>query len=183
MNLMVKTAENTSKGPSMATGVKQPPTRVFMNDMTITAKSSIEGRWMLEDLEHQVLFTWTRMTFKPAKCRSLVLKKGRVQDNTSFKIRGKLNLTVAEQPVKNLGKWFDRSLRDKNSVKKMVKQSDECMETIDKSGLPGKYKAWCYQHGVLPRLLWPLLMYNVSMTKVETYGRPNFLVWGLPLEK
>ena len=41
------------------------------------------------------------------------------------------------------------------------------MKTVDKSGLPGKYKAWIYQHGILPRLLWPLLVYDVPMTTVE----------------
>ncbi|KAK0146618.1 hypothetical protein N1851_014073 [Merluccius polli] len=32
------------------------------------------------------------------------------------------------------------------------------MTAVDKSGLPGKFKAWIYQHGVLPRILWPLLV-------------------------
>lgn len=36
------------------------------------------------------------------------------------------------------------------------------MKALHKSGLPGKYKAWGYQHGVLPRLLWPLLVYEFS---------------------
>jgi len=30
----------------MASGTIKPPTRAFMDDMTITAKSYIEGRWM-----------------------------------------------------------------------------------------------------------------------------------------
>ncbi|KAL0183880.1 hypothetical protein M9458_019576, partial [Cirrhinus mrigala] len=38
---------------------------------------------------------------------------------------------------------------------------------IDKSGLPGKFKAWIYQHGVLPRLLWPLSVYEVPTSTVE----------------
>ncbi|KAL0159871.1 hypothetical protein M9458_043596, partial [Cirrhinus mrigala] len=39
------------------------------------------------------------------------------------------------------------------------------------SGLPGKFKAWIYQHGILPRLLWPLLKYQVPITTVETLER------------
>ena len=50
----------------------------------------------------------------------------------------------------------------------MVSQTGKWMEIIDKSGLPGKYKAWCYQHGILPRITWPLLMYEVPMTKVKS---------------
>ncbi len=41
------------------------------------------------------------------------------------------------------------------------------LTAIDKSGLPGKFKAWIYQHGVLPRILWPLLVYEVPITTVE----------------
>ncbi len=45
------------------------------------------------------------------------------------------------------------------------------MKRVEKSGLPGKYKAWCYQHGVLPRILWPLLVYEVPTSTVERLER------------
>jgi len=50
MNLIVKSAEKTSREPKMASGTIQPPTRALMDDMTITAKSYIGGRWMLQDI-------------------------------------------------------------------------------------------------------------------------------------
>ncbi|CAC5385086.1 unnamed protein product [Mytilus coruscus] len=50
MNMLVKSAEKMSRGPVMSSGVSQPPTRAFMDDMTITAKSVLEGKWMLQDL-------------------------------------------------------------------------------------------------------------------------------------
>ena len=55
MNLIVKSVERTSRGPVMESGIRQPPTRAFMDDMTITARSVVEGRWMLEDLEEMIL--------------------------------------------------------------------------------------------------------------------------------
>ena len=33
--------------------------------------------------------------------------------------------------------------------------------------LPGKTKAWCYQHGLLPRLLWPLQIYEIGISRTE----------------
>lgn len=42
---------------------------------------------------------------------------------------------------------------------------------MDRSGLPGKFKAWIYQHGILPRILWPLLVYEVPISTVETLER------------
>ena len=107
---------------------------------------------MLEDLER--LISWSRMKFKPTKSRSLVLKKGKVQDRFHFRINGELIPTVTGQPVKSLGKWFRSSLSDKESVTEMQQQCDDWMKAVDKSGLPGKYKTWIYQHGVLPRLLY-----------------------------
>lgn len=42
---------------------------------------------------------------------------------------------------------------------------------MERSGLRGKYKIWGYQHGILPRLLWPLLVYEVPLTIVEALER------------
>merc|ERR1711894_714959 len=153
----------------MKSGVRQPPTRAFMDDMTVTAKSVVEGRWMLEDLEK--LISWARMRFKPAKSRSLVLQKGKVQERSRFKVGGQVIPTVSEQPVKSLGKWFTADLNDRESVREMTSAAVTWMEAIEKSGLPGKFKAWCYQHGVLPRILWPLLVYEVPMTTAESLER------------
>merc|ERR1711894_263325 len=77
----------------MKSGVRQPPTRAFMDDMTVTAKSVVEGRWMLEDLEK--LISWARMRFKPAKSRSLVLQKGKVQERSRFKVGGQVIPTMS----------------------------------------------------------------------------------------
>ena len=53
----------------------------------------------------------------------------------------------------------------------VVQQAETWMAQIYKSGLPGKYEAWSYQHGILPRLLWPLLVYEVLMATVENLER------------
>ena len=45
------------------------------------------------------------------------------------------------------------------------------MRNIDKTGLPGKFKAWIYQHGLLPRIAWPLLLYEITVTTVEKLER------------
>ena len=41
--------EKVSYGPVTISGIRQPPTRAFMDDMMITAKSVPEGRWIMED--------------------------------------------------------------------------------------------------------------------------------------
>lgn len=49
--------------------------------------------------------------------------------------------------------------------------------------LPGKFKACMYQHGILPRIMWPFLVYEVPISTVEGFERrvSRFLKWlGLP---
>ncbi|VDI54010.1 Hypothetical predicted protein [Mytilus galloprovincialis] len=155
MNMIVKSVEKKSRGPWMKSGVRQPPGRAFMDDMTISTKTVIEARWTLQELDKMI--TWARMKVKPSKSRSLVVKNGKVKEER-FKIGDESNTN---------------SLREANklNVEDTYKQLDDWLKAVDKSGLPGKYKAWIYQHGILPRLLWPLLVYDVPMTTVEGMER------------
>ena len=107
------------------------------------------------------------MKFKPAKSRSLVLRKGTVNERARFTIGRETIPTVREEPIKCLGKWFHDTLKDKASIADVVNQTKTWMTQVERSRLPGKYKVWCYQHGVLPRLLWPLLVYEVPMSTVD----------------
>ena len=57
------------------------------------------------------------MKFKPQKSRSLLLRKGKVNQSINFKLGGQRIPTVSEEPVKSWGHWFDESLKDINQVK------------------------------------------------------------------
>lgn len=99
MNMIVKSAEPECRGPQSRGGVRQPPIRAFMDDLTVTTESVPGGRWILQGLEK--LIRWARMEFKPAKSRSLVLKKGKVTDRFQFSIKGAKIPSLSEQPVKS----------------------------------------------------------------------------------
>ncbi|XP_031136520.1 uncharacterized protein LOC116036966, partial [Sander lucioperca] len=66
---------------------------------------------------------------------------------------------------------FDCSLKDAASIRATNEQLESWLTTVDKSGLPGKFKAWLYQHGILPRILWPLLVYEFPISTVEGFER------------
>ncbi|KAL0167254.1 hypothetical protein M9458_039098, partial [Cirrhinus mrigala] len=140
-----------------------------MDDLTITTTSVLGSRWILQGLER--LIAWARMSFKPSKSRSMVLKKGKVVDKFCFSISGTVIPTITEQPVKSLGKLFDSSLKDSAAIQKSSEELGAWHTKVDKSGLPGRFKAWIYQHSILPRVLWPLLVYAVPMTTVESLER------------
>ena len=65
----------------------------------------------------------------------------------------------------------DESLKDSNNVCSTEKQAEGWLKKIEKSGLPGKFKAWLYQHGLLPRLMWLMTVYEVPFTAVEGVER------------
>uniref|UniRef100_A0A0L8FYU4 Uncharacterized protein n=1 Tax=Octopus bimaculoides TaxID=37653 RepID=A0A0L8FYU4_OCTBM len=46
--------------------------------------------------------------------------------------------------------------------------TEEGLETIDSCSLPDKYKVWCLQFMLIPKLLWPLLIYDICLSSVET---------------
>ena len=83
MNLIMKAAEKECRGPKMKSGIRQPPGRAFMDDMTITTEAEAGARWILKGLEK--LIKWARMSFKPRKSRSLVIKKVRLATQASLR--------------------------------------------------------------------------------------------------
>ena len=58
---------------------------------------------------------------------------------------------------------LDCSLKDAASIQ----ATNQDME----SSLPGKFKAWMYQHGILPRIRWPLLVYEILISTVEGFEK------------
>ncbi|KAK0138628.1 hypothetical protein N1851_024816 [Merluccius polli] len=79
-------------------------------------------------------------SFKPAKSRSLVLKKGKVTDKFRFRLGEHRIPSVTEKPMKSLGKVINCSLNDRDSIKATSAELEGWLRTVDKSGLPGRFK-------------------------------------------
>lgn len=140
-----------------------------MDDLSFTTTSIPSSRWIPQGLEK--LITWARMCFKPEKSRSFVLKRGKVVDRYYFSLAGATIPSITEKPVKSLGKFFDYSLKDSASIQRTSKELQDCLIRVDKTGLAGRFKACIYQHSILPRILWPLLVYTVPITTVKGMER------------
>ena len=169
MNLIIEAGQRETRGPLSNTNIRQPPSRGFMDDLTITTPSIIQARWILTALGDTV--AWARMKFKPAKSRCMILKKGQITSKFHLYVQDEEIPSIVGNPVKCLGKWYDDSLTDKKNSIRLQQQATEGLKGIDKSGLPGKFKAWLFQYGLLPRLAWPLMLYEVSLTTVESIER------------
>lgn len=165
MNMLIKTAETECKGPVTRSGLRQPPIRAYMDDMTITTTSVMAARWLLKRIEKHI--TWARMSFNPVKSRSLVLRKGNVLDKERFRLSGGDIPTIREKPVKSLGKRIDHSLKYTTPIQETKDKLETWLIRVDKSGLPGRFKAWIYQHAILPKILWPLSIYEFTTSHIE----------------
>ena len=153
IELILRGAANTSKGVMKNEHLILPPSRDFMDDITILVPSQIAAGGLLQ--RYYNLFTWARMKAKPKKSRNLSLVGWSVWE-IHFKIRGDKIPTIREKLVKNLGRVYSIPLTDRHRGTEVQKVALKELKLIDKTCLPGKMKAWCYQHGLLPHLLWPL---------------------------
>ena len=70
-----------------------------------------------------------------------------------MKIQGEQIPSIVNNPIECLGKWYDDTLKDVNNSRRLERDTTEKLVNIDKTGLPGKFKAWIFQHGLLPRII------------------------------
>lgn len=130
----------------------------FMEDLTV-----LGGRWLLQEPEK--LTTWARVSFKQNQDPS-GSRKTRSPASSAF---------LSVEPL-SLHQWWGAcwrylqcSLRDNASIQETNQTLESWLTSVDKSGLPGKFKAWIYQHGILTCILWPLI-YEVQLTTVEGFA-------------
>ena len=136
MGMVTRAAERETRGPMMDSGIYQPPIRGFMDDLTVTTTTHIQARWVLSALEDSVSWArqrnpdvsyWERDAWTgESRCRSKERRS-----------------SIVENIIKCLGKWFNESLTDKESIEDTKKKLlSSWLRTVDDSGLPGKYNAW-----------------------------------------
>lgn len=106
------------------------------------------------------------MEIKPSKSRSISIVKGRLSDE-KFNINGEAIPTVQEKPIKSLGRWYNAELKDTQQVEELRQSTVSGIKQIDSTALPGKLKLWCFQFDLLPRLMWPISMYEVSLSQAK----------------
>ena len=169
MNLLINAARGETRGPMTESGIYLPSSRGFIDDLTLTTATHVQARWMLAALTD--VASWGRMKFKAVKSRSLVIKKGQTTERFKLYVQNEEIPSIVTNPTKCLGKWFDASLHDRDKVRKLERQLEDDLKKIDRFGLTGKFKAWLYQHALLPRLIWPLMLYEVPNTTVEALER------------
>ena len=129
-----------------------------MDDITTTTETMVQTSYLLDKLIPKL--HWAGLYEKVEKCRALVIIKGQVSSRR-IEINGKPIQSIQEEPVRFLGKWYNASLGEKEQIEGIVKVVKADLKKVEKCRLPGRYKAWMVQHMLMPRLMWPLSIYNV----------------------
>uniref|UniRef100_A0A3B1JD36 Reverse transcriptase domain-containing protein n=1 Tax=Astyanax mexicanus TaxID=7994 RepID=A0A3B1JD36_ASTMX len=168
MEVIIRASKWVVGGERLQSGHRLPPIRAYMDDLTTLTSTVACTKQLLGKLQDNI--DWARMRFKPSKSRSLSISKGKLVDQR-FHIKETPIPLVSELPVKSLGRWYNASLKDSDQADQLRKETIKGLASIDKTLLPGRLKLWCLQFGLLPRLMWPLTVYEVPMTKVEKLER------------
>ena len=72
-------------------------------------------------------------------------------------------MLITSRPVKFLGRIIDGSLSYRNSSAELADKLLAGLTTIDRSHFTGTQKLWILQHLLIPRIQWPLLIYEVPI--------------------
>ncbi|GFO01413.1 reverse transcriptase [Plakobranchus ocellatus] len=165
IEVILKAAEGSAGFANLGGGCSMPPLKAFMDDTTIICSKEDETRRMLTRLD--VLMSWCRMEFKPKKSRSLSIRRGKVDEATTFTVAEQQIPTVSQEPVKSLGRWYDSSVKDTRRGAETLELASESLLAINKCGLQDKFKIWYLQFMLIPKLLWPLLVYDICSSTME----------------
>ena len=104
-------------------------TESFCGDITLLMKNFDAAKAVLERLED--LIKWSRMKFKAKKSGSCTTSDGK-QKEVRFTIAGENILTVKEEPVKSLGRWYKETLTVRYKGIEIYNQTQEGLRSIDK---------------------------------------------------
>ena len=70
-----------------------------------------------------------------------------------FTVGNKQISSVSEEPVKSLGRWYYSSMKDTKRGQETAELSTEGFIAINRNGLHDKFKVWCLQFMLIPKLL------------------------------
>ena len=129
MEVIIRASKWVVGGEMLQGGPRLPPIRALMDGMTTMTSTAPCTCRLLDKLNRYL--QWARMKVKPSKSRSHSIVKGKVVDK-NFALNEEVMPTVLEKPVKNLGRWYDASLRDKSQVEELRQETRQSIAEIEK---------------------------------------------------
>ncbi|KAI8517878.1 hypothetical protein Bbelb_038950 [Branchiostoma belcheri] len=122
--------------------------------------------WNPEDLPAQMRINndlSEQIGFDIRMATTCIAKAKRIQDALNERDQCKR----MREPVKSLGRLYTSDIDEAKRSQELRKQAVEGLEAIDRCELPGKLKVWCLQSVLLPRLKWPMKIYEIPLTTAD----------------
>ena len=135
-----------------------------MDDIATTTETLVQTKYLLDKMAEKL--DWAELEVRPEKCRSLVIIDGKLSRRTPS-INNKPITSITEKPIKYLGKTYKRTLNDREQTKDILEDLEKTLKKLEKCRVPGRYKAWMVQNTLIPKLIWPLTIYEIPETKVK----------------
>ena len=88
-----------------------------------------------------------------------------------MELGGEVISNASEKPIKFLGRWIRAKGNEKSIIEATRADQHTFFERFDKSSLTGLQKFLSDQYNmVLPKLQWPLAIYDIPVTAVSLFG-------------
>ena len=163
-------------GDNYAT-VSSPPMRAFMDDLSIMPSTISCARTLLSCCT--IALKWAGLTFRADKSRSIVLIRGRPINSTPFSVSSPTEpsyftsfiTSIHSRPLKILGRIIDRFISDR--LDKLQKNVLDGLNIIDTYILFYRLqkKLWFLQHLLIPRIQWPILIWDSNFFSFQAWGK------------
>jgi len=84
-----------------------------------------------------------------------------------IKVDGHIIKSISEMPITHLGKKYTSKLNEKEQTECIKQQLKKDLRKVNRCQPTGRFRCWMVQNMVIRRMMWPLSIYNIAMTKVE----------------
>ena len=172
MNIVIEYALQSNAPHFVSRNTSFPLIRAFMDDINIMSASVAGAKSLLNRCT--TALSWAGLEFRASKSRSMVIVKGRSMNSTPFSVSSSKEFSngtsqsfipsIHTNPVRFLGRIIDGTISDRNSITELEGKLISGLELIDKSFYSGPQKLWILQHLLIPRIQWPILIYELSIS-------------------
>merc|ERR1712055_51021 len=164
MTMLVMSTKEETKGPNTRSGQQQVNASLFMDEIATRTENLVQAKYLLDKLVCNL--KGAGLSIKPEKSRSLVIIEGKVSNKTPS-IEGVPITSITEKSVKYLGKLYNKTLNEQEQAEQVLVDLKQGLKNFPTITIPGRYKAWMFQHMLFPRIMWPLTIYNIPESKVN----------------
>ena len=78
--------------------------------------------------------------------------------------------SIQKGPLKTLGRSFNSSVTDRQAQDDLKKKIKDVVQKIGKPLLTAIFKIWAYHNLLLAIIVWPLMIYKIRLSWVESVG-------------